>query len=432
VSFLNGGADRTGQAEVVRLTPERGAEIIELDQIVWAASPTAERARLSIEALDMSRTIGVEEPGGRLAAIASAWAFDTPVPGGRVDAGGLTWVGVRPECRRRGYLRALVERHWADCRERGEAVSMLFSSQLPIYGRFGYGTASSGVGLTLPKGASLRPLPESAKAGPAVDLRFETVSFEAHGALVDAIEQQAGYGPARRPGWTACTTSAAWRLMLEDEKPAGPRLEAGRIAISERAGLPTGYALVRRDGNWESGNPAGTLTIRAFQALDPASGYALWDLLVNMDLNTKVITPLLTLDDPLFGWLEDWRSQSVTLRDGLHVRLVDLPAALTARRYALPIDLRLAVTDRLVSENAGVWVLQAGPDAATCRRVADLDESETDVSLDIRQLGAIYLGGIGALGLMDAGLIHERTPGAVEFLSRAFRGARDPAVWPVF
>lgn len=64
------------------------------------------------------------------------------VPGATLPASGLTWVGVHPGHRRRGILRAMIEGHFRRSVERGEAISTLFSAEMPIYGRFGYGAAA--------------------------------------------------------------------------------------------------------------------------------------------------------------------------------------------------------------------------------------------------------------------------------------------------
>ncbi|MDR3107270.1 MAG: sterol carrier protein domain-containing protein, partial [Bifidobacteriaceae bacterium] len=207
------------------------------------------------------------------------------------------------------------------------------------------------------------------------------------------------------------------------------------ILIAERAGQPIGYALVWRDGKWDGHLPASTATVREFQAVDAASAYALWRTLVNLDLQRTIVTPLLAIDDPLFGWLEDWRAASPRWQDAEHLRIVDLPAALGARRYSAPIDLRLAVTDDLLEANAGLWRLRGGPEGAQVTRITAANRSArlaADLTLDIRQLGSLYLGGIKAVGLVDAGLITEHRAGAAEAIGRAFSGDRAPAPRPVF
>jgi hypothetical protein len=61
-----------------------------------------------------------------------------------------------------------------------------------------------------------------------------------------------------------------------------------------------------------------------------------------------------------------------------------------------------------------------GPDKASCDRTDD----EADLVLDVRELGAAYLGGSTLTALAGAGLVAERRPGALEAAARAF-------AWPV-
>src|SRR5262249_52922834 len=56
---------------------------------------------------------------------------------------GVTEVGVHPTHRRRGLLRQLMARMLADARTRGEAFAGLIASESVIYGRFGFGHATS-------------------------------------------------------------------------------------------------------------------------------------------------------------------------------------------------------------------------------------------------------------------------------------------------
>lgn len=61
---------------------------------------------------------------------------------GRDLAGaGVTAVSTLPTHRRRGHLRALMDRAFVAMRERGQPVAMLWASMAAIYQRFGYGVA---------------------------------------------------------------------------------------------------------------------------------------------------------------------------------------------------------------------------------------------------------------------------------------------------
>ena len=79
--------------------------------------------------------------GGRPVGVAASWPFELTVPGGTAPAAGVTWVGVHPSHRRRGIMTNLMRRQLEDVHERGEPIAILWASEAPIYGRFGYGIA---------------------------------------------------------------------------------------------------------------------------------------------------------------------------------------------------------------------------------------------------------------------------------------------------
>ncbi len=112
------------------------------------------------------------------------------------------------------------------------------------------------------------------------------------------------------------------------------------------------------------------------------------------------------------------------------VRLIDVPRALAARRYSAPADVVIEVRDRELPANEGRWRLvtatsasHGGGLAADCSPTA----AAPDLTLDVAELGAAYLGGTRLATLAGAGLVTESRPGAVRELTAAM--AWDPAPW---
>src|SRR3954447_23245546 len=124
--------------------------------------------------------------GDRIVATAGIYTLDLAVPGARLPAAGVTWVGVAPTHRRRGLLTALMQRQLDDIHERGEPVAVLWASESSIYGRYGYGLASSRVGVEVERrAAALRP------GLPGTDLRVDLVELEKALPVVAAVEEAA-------------------------------------------------------------------------------------------------------------------------------------------------------------------------------------------------------------------------------------------------
>src|SRR4051794_31016630 len=193
----------------VEVTQDRQREFLELDRLAFAFDSTPETDALVPITLTWDRTMGVETPDGALAAVHGSFEFQLPVPGSTIACSGLTWVGARPDQRRRGLLNAMIDTHFERSLGRGEPVSALFAAEHAIYGRFGYGSTGDDVRVKAPRGTALRHVPGSE----ALSVAFETVDVERHAPVVDAVHRAAGAG---RPGWITRDTAEHRTRALAD------------------------------------------------------------------------------------------------------------------------------------------------------------------------------------------------------------------------
>ncbi|MDA0635736.1 GNAT family N-acetyltransferase [Nonomuraea sp. MCN248] len=371
----------------------------------WSPHPRqAERWKAQTE---FDRTLAAFD-GDTMVASTSVYSFTMTVPGARLPVAGVTAVAVLPSHRRRGILSALMRRQLADVRERGEAVAALYASEAPIYGRYGYGRAAGLMSFKIPRhgGAFVRGAP----ADPSLRLR-----------VVRPAEARAEYERLfasvadSRPGLYD-RSPAFWDSVLGDEEFDQSGLGPLRSLLAEDGDGVRGYALFRVKSGWDdSGMPDCELRLQELFAADPAAYALLWRGVLDRDLVTKVLAYGRPVDDPLFALIADQRQLHATWSDELWVRLVQVDRALEGRAYAAPVDLVLEVADATCPWNAGRWRLRADTAGAECKQV---DESP-DVTLDVAALGSAYLGE-GALATMHAaGLVGERTPGAVRALATA-------------
>lgn len=384
--------------------------------------------------------------GDQMVGTTTAYGFGLTVPGGRVDAAGVTGVSVLPSYRRRGILSALMNRQLADMSAAGTPVAALFSSESGIYGRFGYGVASEEYRFVIRRGEGLLARPDGYRAGPgagsaadpatsrdtgrgpavapapAVTLRLvePTAAVKDLATVYDAVR-------AVRPGMLT-RTERWWDVITCDPLFMRDGQSPRRCLIAEDAAGMRGYALYSARPQWgEDSMPAQVLTIRELFGTDPAAYAALWGDLLTRDLVSEVHAGMRPVDDPLLHLLPERRRARPYVTDGLWIRLVDLPVALARRRYACPVDQVIEVTDHLLPANSGRWRLQAGgpadPAPATCERTS----TAADLVLPVAAVGAAYLGGTRLGGLAGAGLITELRPGSVAALSAAM--SWDPAPW---
>jgi predicted acetyltransferase len=249
---------------------------------------------------------------------------------------------------------------------------------------------------------------------------------------VDAVHRAAGQG---RPGWITRDTEVlrarhlvdppAWRRGGEPLRIVTVSAPSSQEPGDPAAAAVRGYALFRRTEKWENGRPRATVTVRELAAVDAAAAHRLWSFLLDLDLTVSVEAGMLPVDDALVQLLVDPRSVTSRLQDNVWVRLLDLPAALTSRRYAAPLDVALAVTDDRLPTNAGTWRLRTtSSDAGAHVAEVERTTASPDVTLDVRELGAAYLGGRSLAAMGTAGLAVEHTPGALIAASAAFR-------WPL-
>lgn len=409
--------------QIVPLNADRAADVLALDLWAFPGGDSVDDLLKVPSPLTWERAFGVvrSDRPDELVAMRGSYPFGrAPVPGGHLPAAGLTWVGVHPQWRRRGLLRAMIDDHFAHCRDRGEPLSLLFAAEPAIYGRFGYGLASRSAGLTLPRRAALRDVPGTDDFA----VRIETLEFERHADLVGWL-----HSSVDRPGWVTRESPELAAYWLSNAPLFRNGREVQRILIVERAGEPIAYALFRRKLDWGRGGPEGVVQVVDVVAPEPAAAHVLWSRLLDLDLTTQIRAEMLALDDPLFSLLIDQRAGQATGTDNLWARLIDVRVALAGRRYQADVDVVLEVSDEVIPANAGRWRLTAQAFAeATVTRTDD----PADLALDVRELGAAYLGGTSLVELAGAGLVTERTTGALERTSVAFGWPKLPVASWVF
>jgi predicted acetyltransferase len=367
-----------------------------------------EEAALDAKVIEPGRTLVAREDG-RIVASAAVLARELTVPGGRLPLAAVSLVGVAPSHRRRGLLSAIMRRQLADVRDAGEAVAALWASEAAIYGRFGYGMATRAALLEVKtREARLRTDIERVDATPEVMLAAEARSRLA--PVHDAVRRERP-GMLDRPG-------AWWDLRLHD--PEHKRDGAGRLRAAVLGEL--GYVLYAFKQGWTAAGPDGELRLRELVAATPAAAAALWGFVLELDLVRRLSWQLAPADEPLPHMLDDQRAVSSRLGDGLWVRLVDLPRALSDRTYSAPFEAVLEVADEACPWNAGRHRLSWDGRRAACERTG----TKADLELSAAELGAAYLGGTTLESLARAGRVRERSTGALQAASVAFRASAEP------
>ena len=325
---------------------------------------------------------------GQIVGGAGAFPFELSVPGGSLPCAGVTAVGVHPTHRRRGVLRSMMDTQLRDVHERGEPIAALWASEETIYGRFGYGIASWAGELTVPHEWDAFAEP----AEPAGTTRFVTPE-EARTLfprVYDVVRRE-------RPGMTS--RSDDWwndrHLRLDESESDAPR----RFVVLEHEGEPVGYAIYRTHFSFDGGSASSRLVVREALGTTPRATAAIWRFVLDVDWMATVEISLAPPDHPLFLLLANPRRPRYRMGDGLWVRVVDLPAALSGRVYGAGGPLVLEVRDAICEWNDGRWKLEEG----VCERT----DAQPDLALDVSALGSAYLGAVSFTQLRDAGRVEE-------------------------
>jgi predicted acetyltransferase len=132
------------------------------------------------------------------------------------------------------------------------------------------------------------------------------------------------------------------------------------VVFESEPGRVDGWVGYRIEDRWPGGLPANLVRVGALYGLTPEADAALWRYCLDLDLAATVRLRDRPLDEPIRWRLADPRRlRTIQVGDQLWLRLLDLPAALAARRYAAEGELVFEVTDALRPTNQGRYRLNA-------------------------------------------------------------------------
>ncbi len=378
--------------------------------LAFGAEPNPDDHRLRT-CLPLHRTrCGFDD--GQMISTSAAFELDMTIPGGIVACGGTTIVSVAPTHRRRGVMSRMMRAHLDDVREHEEPIAALWASDSAIYGRFGFGCAAIchdieidrrhvGFHRLAPDPGPVRVV-EVSEAAQLIPTFYE-------GARLDV------------PGFFARTGDWWEQFRFADlEKDRRGRTAFRYVVVDGDAGI-TGFAQYRAKSEFLEGHGAGKVSVRDLMGSTPAAWAALWSYLLNHDLVAKIEADLRPPWDPIFDLLAGTRRVSTTRSDSLWVRIMDVPAALSARSYSAPLEVVLGLSDPL-GDVTGTYRLGITDGRAECSKVT----GEPDVSLDLEDLGACFMGRARFRELARAGRV-EGDPVVLAALDAAFTW--DPQPW---
>ena len=329
---------------------------------------------LSLMPLD--RTVAAFD-GDELVATLGDFDLRLTVPGGtQVVMAGTTMVTVQATHTRQGILRSMIKRHLDSAVDRGDPVAGLWASEPGIYGRFGFGLASELHEVKIDTRHLNKPQP-----APNVQLAMLPAS-----KIPEVIA----------PFWSKVATSRAgfidrgeprWQDIMSDPDSNRGGASAVRHIVARRAGEVVGYMAYRQNNKWENGVADGSVSISTLVASDLNAHMSLWAYALNVDLFPNVTFWDGAIDDPLAFEVSNSRAVKRIVGDALYVRILDVEAALAARRYEQDGEIVFMVDDDM-DYASGTYKLSVTNGVAAVEKTSDTPV----VTMGIRELGALYLG----------------------------------------
>ncbi|WLW54019.1 GNAT family N-acetyltransferase [Streptomyces sp. YU58] len=361
------------------------------------------------------RFVGAFDSGRCVATFRSFAQQVTAVGGAAVQADAITGVTVTATHRRRGILTRMMAQDLAAAKERGDVVATLIAAEYPIYGRYGFGPATwmTEWAIDVPRTGldRRRPTPDD---GGRIDLVDGEDVRKLGPDLHEKVRRAQPGAVSRDEMWWKLNTG----VVRYDPTWTEPFYAVYRSADGEIQGL----VAYKADDNWHDKQPHNTATVHWLIASTPAAERALWHYLCSIDWITQVKSGWRSPDDLLPLYLPDPRAARITAQsDWLWVRILDVARALEARTYAGEGALVLEVADR-GGLTAGRYRLEASEEGGS---VAPTTAS-ADLTLDVADLAALWLGDESAERLTALGRVREERAGAARSADALLRTSRRP------
>jgi predicted acetyltransferase len=340
--------------------------------------------------------------GDRCVATFRSFAQEVTAVGGElVAADAISAVTVTATHRRRGLLTRMMSQDLAAAKERGDVLATLIAAEYRIYGRYGFGPATSAAEWTIDvTRAGLDPRGPDLDGG-RIDL-VEPGDVRKLGPELHDRMRRATPGAISRDDWLWQLKTGAVRT---DPKWTEPFFAVYRAADGTVEGLMA-YAV---DDKWaDTMQPLNTAGVRQMIAATPAAERALWHYLCSIDWVMQVKSGWRAPDDLLPHLLPNPPAARITMQsDWLWVRILDVVRALEARTYEGEGALVLEVVDGS-GMAGGRYRLEASPAGATCTATTQ----SADLTLDVRELATLWLGDESVARLVALGRVQEEQAGA--------------------
>lgn len=340
-----------------------------------------------------------------------SWSSELTVsPGRSLDLWSISAVTVAPTHRRRGIATAMLGGELRTAAAAGFAIAGLTVTEATIYGRWGFSPAAWASDVVV-------DTRRARWTGPVAPGRLDFVAKEGLVDLLAAVHERVRVRrPGSVPGW-----EGRWRGVA-GVAPGDKEAEKVRAVVyRDPEGVERGilvYTLDEKDDY-----AAHDLSVRALFADGDEAYAALWRFALEHDLVAHVRAWLQAPVPPVQWMVADRRAVTATLTDHHWLRILDVPRALSSRRYGAPLERTIRVSDPLGFAD-GTWRVRIDDDGDAHVDAVEAGV-EAEVRLTVNALSSLLLGGVRATELAAAGLVAGDAAALAE-IDRSFAPAMTP------
>ncbi len=376
-----------------------------LDGAPTPAQQEASRAAWTARRLTAVIDPAAPAPGWPVGTL-SSWVGRLTLPAGELPSCAISSVTVAPTHRRRGIARALMTGELRVAASLGLPIASLTASEATLYERYGFAAAASVATIDL-------DTKRTGWAGPQPPGRVDFITRERWRELVPELFERVRAGLPGEFEAPAGHWDRAAGLRADADRPE--RLRA--VQYADAAGDVRGTAVytVTED---EQDFTRARVDVHSLVAEGDDAYAALWRFFVEMDLVAKVHAGEQSIDEPLLWMLTDRRAATVTVGDHHYIRILDVAAALQARRYRRPGRVVLEIDDPLGIAQ-GRFVMTVDDDGtAVVTRAGARATAPLRITAGVTELSALLLGQVSARVLAAAGRLQTTDRAAADDLFR--------------
>ena len=345
--------------------------------------------------------------------------LDISVPGatyhscGTAPVCGISLVFVDTTHRRKGLGKRLMMQALRDATE---PVAALWASRPGFYERLGFEPAILSGLCTITSNDHV-PLRSQAPIPERVDRVNEAVAARDLPIIYDQAR-------AYRPGMTSRDDNWWQYRFIGDAE--WRRFGGGELqhVVAYRNDQPVAYAIYNLTPKHDQFGPNHDMTLHECVGINAMEESALMGWLCQVDLVGKISAYWRPTDDGFAQSLEPRRTIHEQVTESLYVRIINVADAIASRAYARQGTFIVRIVDDLFADNTGVWRWTLGPEGGEATRVEDTQSPA--LTLDIRALAGIWLGGYSLNAFQGAGLATVHDPDAGIAFHQAFHSPVAP------